>query len=108
MIYLYIISGFILTIINIIFSYLSSWKNSIFYYPIGITVALIVNLLWFKIAREVLDNNSLYRYGVVWDVLIALSWLLIPVLFFGIKLTKTNVTGLVLLVIGIVMIHLKG
>lgn len=71
------------------------------YYGLGLVIALLCNITWLFIARHSETAAQIYYRGLVWDSLIVGSYVLVPILFFGVRLSLQASLGLVLIVIGL-------
>lgn len=86
-------------------SYSSELKSSPYYYVIGIAAAIIANLLWLNLARNV-PADKLVLLGLFWDIMLTVAYLLVPILFFETKLSALQWTGIGVIILGIVMVKL--
>lgn len=71
------------------------------YFGIGLTLALVANLMWLSIAKHTENASQLYLYGFWWDSLIIGSYALVPVLFYGVRPAPTSIIGIILILVGI-------
>lgn len=101
MIQLFIIAT-IFYLVSAYVSYAPNIKASPYYYIIGIFLAIVLNTLWLTIAKRTIDNSKLLLYGLYWDSIITFTFLLVPFLFFHIKLTPIQYTGIILIISGII------
>ena len=85
-------------------SYSTDFKASSAFIPIGLVLALIVNYTWLYISRTVGDPSELYKVGVVFDFIVASSWLLVPLLL-GVKLSPIKFVGVGLMLSGVLIIN---
>lgn len=83
-------------------SYSETIKASSWYFIVGIILANIANIMWMILAKNTTDNSKLVVYGLIWDSILTLSFLLTPFLFFDIKLSMTQTIGLGLIIAGII------
>ena len=81
-------------------------KVSAYLLPIGISLAVVGNLLWILLARSTVDLSRLIVYGMLWDTMITLSFLLVPVVFFGVRFTVIGGVGCGLVGVGLLMMKL--
>lgn len=81
-------------------------KVSAYLMPIGLALALVGNALWIMLARSTDDSARLIVYGMMWDAMITLSFLLVPMIFFGVRFTAVSGIGCGLVVVGLLMMKL--
>jgi multidrug transporter EmrE-like cation transporter len=81
-------------------------KVSAYLMPIGLSLALIGNLLWILLAKSTQEPAKLIMYGMMWDTMITLSFLLVPMMFFGVRFTLVGGVGCALVVVGLLMMKL--
>lgn len=72
------------------------------YIPLGLTVALAGNLIWLFIAKAT-PTNSLAFYALMWDTMVTLTFIVIPVAFFGMRLGLLSIAGFMLTIAGLAM-----
>ena len=77
-----------------------------YYYPVGLTLALFCNFLWFKIARSTNVTAEIVTYGIYWDVIILFSFMAVPFLFYEVNLTKQQLFGIIITIAGIAITKL--
>lgn len=87
-------------------SYNETVKASWYYFPVGILIGMITNFLWFWIAKQISDKSIIIKYGFYWDTMIVLTYALIPMLFFGVRLSSMTEIGIALIAIGIILTKL--
>jgi multidrug transporter EmrE-like cation transporter len=81
-------------------------KVSNYLMPFGLGLALIGNLLWILLAKSTHEPAKLIVYGMVWDTMITLSFLLVPMMFFGVRFTLVSGVGCGFVVLGLLMMKL--
>jgi len=81
-------------------------KVSAYLIPIGLSLAVFGNLLWILLARSTHDPAKLIVYGMLWDTMITLAFLLVPMMFFGVRFTAIGGVGCGLVVVGLLMMKL--
>ena len=94
--------GFVLYIVTVCLLYSTTFKASPFYYWIGVSIGLVTSSLWLFIAKNS-DTSNLYVRGLFWDCMIVGAYVLIPPLFFGVKLEPMTTIGCVLIVTGMIL-----
>jgi hypothetical protein len=92
--------GSLIYIMGICLSY-SHFKDTKWYFPVGIGLGMITNYLWFSIAKDLkTDKDQLLLYGIYWDSMIISLYVLMPVLIFGARASGWALLGLVLMGLG--------
>lgn len=86
--------------------YLPQLKESPAYYFLGILIPLIANFLWLHSARQISNPESLYKLGVYWDVCVSLSFFLVPIIFFQVRMPALGYLGLSLIISGLIVLKL--
>jgi drug/metabolite transporter (DMT)-like permease len=97
------------TIIYMAYAWLTfapSMKMSPYLMPFGIGMAVAGNFLWIMMARSIQQPMVLVYYGMLWDTMITLSFILVPVVFFGIRFTLISGLGCLLVLIGLTFMKL--
>ena len=79
-----------------------------FYIPVGITIAFITNFIWYNSTKWIGDEKKIYVFSLVWDFIVCLVYLFLPLIMFKIKLDKVSVFGLLLMLIGLIIIKIKN
>lgn len=87
-------------------SYSQSFKVSSWYFPVGIASAVVANVLWFLIAKADPNSSSLMIKGLIWDAMLMMMYLLVPILFFEARFTNMQMAGLALTVVGLFLTKL--
>lgn len=85
-----------------------SIRNSKYLIPLGLLVALIGNIVWLLLARDIKDNKQLMLYGLIWDMMITASFLVVPIVFFNVRLNFMSAIGCLIAVAGIVIMKLSS
>jgi drug/metabolite transporter (DMT)-like permease len=100
MIALYFLMGALLYVVSVCLIYNESFKKTPYFIWVGLFVGLVANYVWLSIAKQS-KGADLYVRGLIWDCLMIAAYTLIPVMFYGIKLTPTTIIGCVLIIVGI-------
>jgi len=77
------------------------YKNKQWIYLVGITCAVLANLIWIYVSKITTDSRHVMIYGTIWDVIITASTIAVPVFMFGIKLNSYAWLGIGLVIIGL-------
>lgn len=73
------------------------------YYLTGLGIALLANACWLWIARMEPNASKLVFKALAWDVMLTLTYLVIPILFFSVRLTPSQIFGVILIFAGIIL-----
>jgi drug/metabolite transporter (DMT)-like permease len=106
MIYLQFISGLVLYSAMAFASYHPALKASPWFFPVGIGSAVVANFIWFSMAKADPVSSSLMIKGLIWDAVLMLCYLIIPIIFFEAKFTPVQAVGVGLTVIGLFLTKL--
>lgn len=87
-------------------SYHGGFKNSNWYYPVGLLAAIGVNAVWLWVAKIEQDPSKLILKGLYWDSMLTLAYLIVPLIIFSVRLSVLQGAGLVLIVCGLTLIKL--
>lgn len=87
-------------------SYSNTFKQTAWYYPVGIMAAIIANLIWLWISKLDSNPSSLAIKGLYWDSMLTITYMAVPLLFFGAKLNNYQISGLLLIFLGLVLTKL--
>lgn len=94
----------ILIVVQILLSYSEQIKYKWWYIPFGVSVAILINIIWFYTAKISEDPIKLFKFGVVWDFLMGFLWLVVPALLFKQNLTNTTIAGIIISIVGGIII----
>jgi drug/metabolite transporter (DMT)-like permease len=83
-----------------------SMKTSEYLMPLAIAMAIAGNLLWIKMARSIQEPAALVYYGMLWDSMITVSFIVVPIIFFGVRFNVISGFGCVLVLAGLTMMKL--
>lgn len=97
------IVGFASFVAGCCLSYIPALKASPAYYPIWILITLFSTMAWAVLAKSIPDSSRLLVIGLYWDTLMQLTYLLMPLLIFGARLTLTQSAGAVLIFLGLLL-----
>lgn len=87
-------------------SYEVGFKSSIYYFPVGLILALLANFIWLTIAKRTLDTKELFIYALIWDICLTLSYFVTPLVLFNLSLDIKHVIGVILIILGIIAIKI--
>lgn len=98
---------FILAVIFFCFSaficYNNEVRNSKYFIFLGLILGNLTSFLWFYLAKMLQEKEKIYFASVIWDVLLFLVFILIPIFFFEVKLNKYCILGLTMIVLGLLL-----
>ena len=96
-------------VIYALYAYLnySPVKDEWWYFPVGMLLSMVGNLVWMIITKIPSTNTVLFFRGVVWDAILTVVFIVIPFCFFEIRLSMLGVIGLVISLIGIFILKIS-
>jgi hypothetical protein len=97
--------GFIAFLSGAAISYLPTVKASVYYAPLWIVITLVSTLGWALVAKSTPDSSKLLVLGMYWDTLMQMTYLMLPVIAFGARLTMFQSAGVALIFSGLFMIR---
>ncbi len=103
----------VLVIISIVyaigcaFTYNEKFRQSDWFVLIGVAIGVTINALWFYAVKCLDDKDRIYTFGLIWDSIMMITYYLLPILMFGVKLDKVTIIALLLIVIGMVLLKVK-
>ncbi len=106
MIYLQFLIGALMYGTMAFASYNESFKVSAWYFPVGILSAVVANVLWFLIAKVEPNASQLMIKGLIWDAMLMLVYLIVPLVFFEARFTPIQMVGVGLTIGGLFLTKL--
>jgi multidrug transporter EmrE-like cation transporter len=103
MTYLQYLLGFALYVCLASVSYSETLKLSKWYLVIGALGGILTNVLWLLIAKSESNSSSLMLKALIWDSMIVITYLIIPIIFFNAKLSSVQVLGILLILSGMLL-----
>ena len=103
MIYLQFLIGFVAYFSIAYASYSEFAKKSWWFFPLGIAVAVIANVTWLYISKAESNTSSLLVKGLWWDAMLTLTYVVVPLILFGAKLTLNQGIGMGLVLTGLLL-----
>lgn len=94
--------GFLINFVGCFFYYVKDFKLSNYYLPAVLTIAVLSTATWAHLVRTS-DNKSVLIYGFYWDLMITLIYLLVPIVFFSVKLTFNQSLGIGFTLLGLIL-----
>lgn len=90
----------ILTVLNF------CYREARWYIPAIFLFCNALTFLWWWMLYTLKDNNDLYIKTLIWDVLVTAPGIVLPILFFGVRLNNWTLFGVGLVVFGLLAIKL--
>lgn len=87
--------------------YIPAIKAGPWYFPTGILCGIAANAIWLHLAKNQIDNSRILVAGFYWDTMIIITYTLIPVVLFGVRVSWTTAAGLVLIGLGIFLTKMQ-
>lgn len=69
-------------------------------------IAVFTAFMWGYGVKQCPDQKTAYVFGVAWDVVAVLIWMLLPLLVLGVRLSTTSLVGVALVILGGVIVKL--
>ena len=73
------------------------------YLFLGVLLAALNNFVWFYSAKIIENKKEMYLFSALYSILITVVYFLVPILFFGLKINKWELIGIVLMIIGFII-----
>jgi drug/metabolite transporter (DMT)-like permease len=89
-------------------TYKESNRNSSWFIPALLAIGTVVNLVWAGMARYLDNKQKIYIFSLLWDTVMVLVWYFIPILFFGVKIDRWILLGVLLMVLGLSIIKVRS
>jgi hypothetical protein len=106
MIYLILFLAFVLFSIGSSFSYRKEIHQYRWFPAVMCCVSLCGGFLWAMLCRITPDKNKIMIFSVYWDIMMAIAYYMVPLLFGNFQLTATSVFGIIIVCVGLSIIHL--
>ena len=82
-------------------SYSSTAKAAAWYFPAGVLLSVIANTAWLYVARNTAKPEDILFRGLIWDSIITLCFVIAPIFFFQMQLTRMQILGASLILVGL-------
>jgi drug/metabolite transporter (DMT)-like permease len=82
-------------------------RNSPWFIPINVLIGVALSTIWYINIRNLDDKDRIYFYGVVWDMGIVLTYYILPIIFFEVKLNRFGLAGVGFMIFGMLLLKLK-
>lgn len=100
MVFLLYFIGLLVYLTTVSMNYSDKAKASFWYYPAGMTLALLSNFLWMYLAKHSLNSNQVYVRGIFWDFMIIFAYSILPIIAYDVKFTTLQLCGAGLILFG--------
>lgn len=88
-------------------SYFEVIRESIWFIPGGLLLALLGNLCWLILARILKVPEDIFFYGIVFDLIVTFSFLLTPFILQKVNINGITILGSIILLIGLILIKVS-
>ena len=88
-------------------TYSKSIRDSSYYLPLGLAAAVLANVIWMFMARNLGTAKSIFYWGLALDITLTASTIIVPVMFFGVSPSKTSAVAIMMILTGIVLLKLS-
>jgi multidrug transporter EmrE-like cation transporter len=89
-------------------SYNEEWRRTDWFWPVSVVLGLVISSVWFAMVKYLDDKQRIYVYSLCWDSLMCGTFYLVPLIFFGVKLDRWSVLGLILMIAGVMLIKVRS
>jgi ABC-type transport system involved in cytochrome c biogenesis permease subunit len=73
-------------------------------YSLGVIASIVSTMTWLYMIRHYAENkNSILYINLLWDVAASLVYVILPIIFFDVKLDLRTSVGCILAIIGLVI-----
>lgn len=98
------ILGFVIYSLAAAICYMPLVKESPWFIPAGVLLGALANAVWFSIVKQTKDPAQTLILGYFWDAMIVLTYGLMPILFFGVKLNNIQMIGAGFVMLGLLVV----
>lgn len=84
-------------------SYHPIFKASSYYYWTSLAIATVTSFSWAYVARHTENSSKLVVYGLYWDVIMTVTYLVVPVVIFHARMSIIQWIGVSLIMAGIIL-----
>lgn len=86
-------------------SYSAGLKGTVWFYPVGIGLAICTNLIWLFLVKDINDQSDIMTKAFTWDGMRLIIYALTPVLVLGAPIDLNKVIAVTLIFLGMVMLN---
>lgn len=102
MILLYFTLGTFMYLLSAYNIYDPTCRGSKYFFATGILLSVLANFIWLLITKSTENSQTIFKYALIWDVLLTLSYFAIPIALFNLSMDFRHWIGVLLILIGIV------
>lgn len=106
MIYLYFLVGATIYSISAYISNSKVAQAANWYYPLGIALAVVANLIWLTIAKNSAGPSETLMKALYWDIMLSMCFIWVPLMVFNAQLSGYGYLGIVFILAGIALTKL--
>lgn len=81
----------------------SHWRQSQWFIPLGLLLGSASNIFWLLLSRRLENHSQQFFWALLWDSCIVATFILVPMIFFGFRLTPLGYVGVTLTVAGLLL-----
>lgn len=89
-------------------SYSEEMRGKWWFVPVAVALGTVVSTIWFLTVRYLGDKQKIYVFSLFWDFVMMFVYYFLPVVWFGVKMDKWSLGGMVLMVTGLLIIKLRA
>lgn len=78
------------------------------YLPCGACLGIATNVLWLTTTKALPGRDQIYTLSVLWDCVMVTIYFVIPIFFFGVKLDRLGLIGVMLTIFGALLVKLRS
>lgn len=73
-------------------------------YSLGVIASIVSTMTWLYMIRHYAENkNSILYINLLWDVVASLIYVILPIIFFDIKLDAKTAIGCIITIVGLII-----
>lgn len=99
----------LLILFSIIYNYISYieiFRKSLWYLASAIVLSVIFAMIWFNLQKLVESKETVLFLVITWDVIVIIIGVVIPIIFFDIKISRLTYIGIIFIIIGIILLKI--
>jgi len=81
-------------------------KNGLTFFLLSMVVGAFYSLLWYWSSRLITEKSDYFLFVLIWDFVYIGVFYLTPVLFFGVKLDKWGIIGMLSMIAGLLIMKI--
>jgi len=75
-------------------------------YGISIVAALVATVMWLYLIRTYDEKTDIFVVNVIWDVVVSLITILVPLFMYNVKMDMKTLIGAILAIVGVLITKL--